>query len=144
MRFFWTILLSAVLAHSLPTYIKIDGQQNERNGKDLKGLIECFTWWDPNSASRPGNSQLEGCKIEDIMHCKTDRGHDDVICQFHGDNHLTLYEGETPSCYFCCGLETCNSWDVANDEKQRRCIEALLTGSFSKEKTGLRLNGVYH
>lgn len=139
MRIHWQVILMAIVVHSIPVEITMETKQNEWNGRDLKGLIECFTWWDPNSATRQGNSQLDGCKEEDIVFCKTDMGHDDVFCEFHGDNHLTNYQGETPTCYFCCGLESCNSWDVANDDNQRRCIEALFSGEFSKkEHTFLR------
>jgi hypothetical protein len=114
----WLLLLPVLASASL--------------GKDLKGLLECFTWWDTNSATRAGNSQLEGCDPDSIRFCKTDKGHDDGFCEFHGDNHLTPYDGPEPSCYFCCGMETCDSWSQAHDENQRRCVQALLTGAFSK------------
>lgn len=103
-------------------------QGNTTPGNGLKELIECFTWWDPQSASRPGFSQLEGCDETQITFCKTDKGFDDVFCEFHGDNHLTPYDGIQPECFFCCGMETCNSWDEAHDENSQRCIDNLLSG----------------
>lgn len=100
-----------------------------QKGSDLKGLIECFTWWDEGSATRPGSSQLEGCQTDDVLFCKTDKGVDDVFCKFHGDHHLTV-ANHTPECYFCCGMESCGAWDIPHDENQKRCIEVLMTTGF--------------
>lgn len=63
----------------------------------------------------------------------TDKGNNDVFCEFHGDNHLTLYQGDdVPSCYFCCGMETCDSWDMPSTDIHRQCVQDLFDGKFSE------------
>ena len=109
----WLLLLLASVATAANT------------GKDFKTFLECYTWWDPNSATRPYFSQLEGCDLDAIAHCKTDKGHDDVFCAFHGDNHLTPHTGPDPTCFFCCGMETCDSWNEPHSETQQQCVDTL-------------------
>ena len=92
------------------------------DGTKLKDLINCFATWGKNVATDT-NSNLEGCKEEDIIFCRTTNTFN-KFCKFDGTNNLQETK-ETPECYCSCGVLSCNSWLVAHSPEQIDCTADL-------------------
>jgi hypothetical protein len=97
------------------------------SGTHFKKMINCFAWYMNDAAHRPDNSRIQGCNEEDILFCKTDSGHNDHFCGFHGSNVLSDI-WETPGCYFNCQMGTCDAFSSPSNADQQQCVDDLYSG----------------
>lgn len=94
------------------------------DGNKLKELINCFATWGENVAT-DHNSYTEGCEDTNILHCRVPK-EEDQFCKFDGTNNL-VETNENPSCYYNCGMQTCNAFLIAHTMKDMECIAEVFT-----------------
>lgn len=92
------------------------------DGVKLKNLINCFATWSEIAAT-DGNSYLEGCKETDVIYCRTTNDQD-MFCKFDGTNYLETIK-EKPTCWFSCGMRSCDAFLVAHSLHEGKCISDL-------------------
>jgi hypothetical protein len=110
------ILIISLLKNSNSTF----------DGLQLKEFIDCYSDYLENASLRPDNSYTLHCNLSEIIYCKTDKGYDDIFCQFDGTNFLKQNESANPECYYNCQMETCDAWDIPHSEHQDLCIQNLI------------------
>jgi hypothetical protein len=93
------------------------------DGNHLKKFLHCYAPWIDNIITDP-NSYLDGCKPKEVMYCRTTTAQD-VFCKFDGTNTL-VYSAERPSCWYSCGMMTCDSWTEPHTSRQKTCVKHLL------------------
>lgn len=93
------------------------------NGSALKNLINCFAWYRHHPATN-NNSMIQGCREENIMHCKLNGFKKNTYCRFDGSNILEETT-DKPPCYFNCDMETCDAWEWGVTPRQMECIKDL-------------------
>lgn len=95
------------------------------DGGKLKELINCFATWGEDVAT-DGNSHTEGCDESQILHCRAPK-EQDLFCKFDGTNHLVEETGQRPTCYYNCGMQTCDAFLIAHTLEEMDCIASVFT-----------------
>lgn len=96
------------------------------DGTKLKNLINCFAKNWSSIAATDDNSNLVDCNERDVIYCRTTK--DETFCKFDGTNNL-VESSDDPSCWYSCGVYTCNSFLIANTQEQVKCLKDLFADS---------------
>jgi hypothetical protein len=96
-------------------------------GTKLKNMIDCFATWGENVSMEGWNSYTEGCALNDIIHCRLANPDADVFCKFDGTNNLVETD-EKPTCYYNCGMQTCDAFLIAHAPHEIDCIAHVFNG----------------